>query len=122
MSPIISEFARGYIENFNPDITDISVNEDFDVSIMKQGGKISIKSISCGEKVAVAIALRLAIAKALAGRISTIIMDGPTNLDEEMGREPRSEKLQKHTPFPENSTGRTTSLHTMAQSALNLSY
>ncbi|AIG98448.1 ATPase involved in DNA repair [Archaeoglobus fulgidus DSM 8774] len=88
VAPIISEFARGYIENFNLDITDISVNEDFDVSIMKQGGEISIKSISGGEKVAVAIALRLAIAKALAGRISTIIMDEPTtHLDEERRRE-----------------------------------
>lgn len=88
VAPIISEFARGYIENFNLDITDISVNEDFDISIMKQGEKISIKSISGGEKVAVAIALRLAIAKALAGRISTIIMDEPTtHLDEERRRE-----------------------------------
>ncbi len=88
VAPIISEFARDYIENFNLDITDISVNEDFDISIMKQGGEISIKSISGGEKVAVAIALRLAIAKALAGRISTIIMDEPTtHLDEERRKE-----------------------------------
>ncbi|AIG97418.1 ATPase involved in DNA repair [Archaeoglobus fulgidus DSM 8774] len=88
VAPIISEFARGYMENFNLDITDISVNEDFDVTIMKHGGEISIKSISGGEKVAVAIALRLAIAKALAGRISTIIMDEPTtHLDEERRRE-----------------------------------
>ncbi len=88
VAPIISEFARDYIENFNLDITDISVNEDFDVSIMKQGEDISIKSISGGEKVAVAIALRLAIAKALAGRISAIIMDEPTtHLDEERRKE-----------------------------------
>jgi len=88
VAPIISEFARDYIENFNLDIMDVCVNEDFDVSIMKQGGEISIKSISGGEKIAVAIALRLAIAKALAGRISTIIMDEPTtHLDEERRRE-----------------------------------
>ncbi|WP_349677337.1 AAA family ATPase [Archaeoglobus sp. JdFR-39] len=88
IAPMISEYARNYVERFNLDITDISVDEDFDISIIKEGGEISIKSISGGEKVAVAIALRLAIAKALAGRISTIIMDEPTtHLDEERRRE-----------------------------------
>jgi len=88
IAPVISEFARNYVELFNLDITDISVNEDFDISIIKEGGEISIKSISGGEKVAVAIALRLAIAKALAGKMSTIIMDEPTtHLDEERRRE-----------------------------------
>ncbi len=88
VAPLMSEFARKYIESFNLDITDISVNEDFYISIIKEGGEISIKSISGGEKVAVAIALRLAIAKALAGKISTIIMDEPTtHLDEERRRE-----------------------------------
>ncbi len=88
IAPLISEFARNYLERFNLDITDISVSEDFDISVIKEGGEISIKSISGGEKVAVAIALRLAIAKALAGKISTIIMDEPTtHLDEERRRE-----------------------------------
>ena len=88
IAPIISEFARKYIESFNLDITDILLNEDFDISIIKEGEEISIKSISGGEKVAVAIALRLAIAKALAGKISTIIMDEPTtHLDQERRKE-----------------------------------
>ncbi len=88
IAPLISEFAREYVERFNLDITDISVDENFDISIIKEGGEISIKSISGGEKVAVAIALRLAIAKALAGKISTIVMDEPTtHLDEERRRE-----------------------------------
>jgi len=88
VAPLMSEFARRYIESFNLDITDISVNEDFDISIIKEGEEISIKSMSGGEKVAVAIALRLAIAKVLAGKISTIIMDEPTtHLDEERRRE-----------------------------------
>jgi len=88
IAPLISEFARNYIERFNLDITDVSVSEDFDISVIKEGGEISIKSISGGEKVAIAIALRLATAKALAGKISTIIMDEPTtHLDEERRRE-----------------------------------
>ena len=88
IAPLISEYARSYIERFNLDITDVSVDEDFDISIVREGGEISIKSMSGGERVAVAIALRLAVARALAGRISTIIMDEPTtHLDEERRRE-----------------------------------
>ena len=88
IAPLISEFARNYLERFNLDITDVSVSEDFEISVIKEGGEISIKSISGGEKVAIAIALRLAIAKALAGKISTIVMDEPTtHLDEERRRE-----------------------------------
>jgi exonuclease SbcC len=87
-APEISGFARGYVEAFNLDITDIEVTEDFDVSVIKGGEVIPLSSLSGGEKVAVAIALRLAIAKAISGRISTVIMDEPTtHLDEERRRE-----------------------------------
>jgi exonuclease SbcC len=87
-APMMSHFAREYLEKFNLDITDITVNEDFDVSVVKEGEEIPISSLSGGEKVAVAIALRLAIAKVMSGKISTIIMDEPTtHLDEERRRE-----------------------------------
>jgi exonuclease SbcC len=87
-APEISGFARRYVEAFNLDITDIEVTEDFDVSVIKGGEAIPLSSLSGGEKVAVAIALRLAIAKAISGRISTVIMDEPTtHLDEERRRE-----------------------------------
>ncbi|TDA25297.1 MAG: hypothetical protein DSO00_08885, partial [Archaeoglobi archaeon] len=87
-APDISGFAKSYVEEFNLDITDIEVTEDFDVSVIKGGEVIPLSSLSGGEKVAVAIALRLAIAKAISGRISTVIMDEPTtHLDEERRRE-----------------------------------
>jgi len=87
-TPIMSYYAREYLEKFNLDITDINISEDFDVSVIKGGEEIPISSLSGGEKVAVAIALRLAIAKVMAGKISTIIMDEPTtHLDEERRKE-----------------------------------
>ena len=88
LAPIITEITREYLDSFNLDITDISVDEDFNISLFGRSGEISVKSISGGEKVAVAIALRLAIGQAIAGRVSTIIMDEPTtHLDEERRRE-----------------------------------
>ncbi|MBD3216405.1 MAG: AAA family ATPase [Candidatus Lokiarchaeota archaeon] len=88
IAPIISNFACDYLDYFNLDITDIELNKDFDISLYGRSGEISVKSISGGEMVAVAIALRLAIARTISGKISTIIMDEPTtHLDEERRRE-----------------------------------
>jgi exonuclease SbcC len=87
-APTVSYYTREFLEKFNLDITDINITEDFDVSVIKGGEEIPISSLSGGEKVAVAIALRLAIAKVMAGIISTIIMDEPTtHLDEKRRRE-----------------------------------
>jgi len=88
LAPYMSELATKYVERFNLDITSIIVDEDLDVAVIRGGETVPISLLSGGEKVAIAIALRLAIAKALAGRLSTIIMDEPTiHLDEERRRE-----------------------------------
>ena len=88
LAPIISEYTREFLECFNLEISDCVLDEDFEVFAVKRGGEISVKAMSGGEKVAVAISLRLAIAKALSGKITTVIMDEPTtHLDEERRRE-----------------------------------
>jgi len=84
IAPIISELATQYIENFNMDITDIYLSEDFDVTVVKNSIEVPISTLSGGEKVTVALALRLAIAHALSRNLSIVIMDEPTtHLDEE---------------------------------------
>ena len=88
VAPYISEFATEYVERFNLGISSIRVSEDLDVEVIRGGETIPISLLSGGEKVAVAIALRLALAKVLAGKLSTVIMDEPTiHLDEERRRE-----------------------------------
>ena len=84
IAPIISELATEYIENFNMDITDIYLSEDFDITVVKNSVEVPTSTLSGGEKVAVALALRLAIARALSRNLSVVIMDEPTtHLDEE---------------------------------------
>ena len=84
IAPIISELATEYIENFNMDITDIYLSEDFDITVVKNSMEVPTSTLSGGEKVAVALALRLAIARALSRNLSVVIMDEPTtHLDEE---------------------------------------
>ena len=58
------------------------------MAVIGASGEKDIDQISGGERVASAIALRLAIAQVLSGKIETIIMDEPTtHLD---NREERS--------------------------------
>ncbi len=84
ITPLLSELATEYIESFNMDITDIYLSENFDISVTKGSVEVPISLLSGGEKVAVGLALRLAIAKALSRRLSVVIMDEPTtHLDEE---------------------------------------
>jgi exonuclease SbcC len=88
LTPHISELATRYVERFNLDVTSIIIDENLDVNVVRDGEVTPLSLLSGGEKVAIAIALRLAIAKALAGMLSTIIMDEPTiHLDEERRRE-----------------------------------
>ncbi|ASJ17117.1 hypothetical protein A3L04_08560 [Thermococcus chitonophagus] len=88
IAPVISELATNYIESFNMDITDIYLSEDFDISVTKNSVDVPISLLSGGEKVAVALSLRLAIARVLARRLSVVIMDEPTtHLDEERRRD-----------------------------------
>jgi len=87
ITPLISQLATNYIDQFNLDITGISMDEDLEIKVAKGGDFMPLQLLSGGEKVAVAIALRLALARALAERFSTVIMDEPTvHLDEERRR------------------------------------
>ncbi|MEM4058348.1 MAG: AAA family ATPase [Thermoplasmata archaeon] len=81
---IIENFVKDYVEKFNLDIIDLNIDNDFNITLRNRSGYISIDELSGGEKVAIGIALRLAIARALSKKISTIVLDEPTTyLDED---------------------------------------
>ncbi|WMT48830.1 MAG: AAA family ATPase [Thermoplasmatales archaeon] len=80
----INSITRNLISRFNLNMEDIRISDDLDVDIMQYGEVKNITQLSGGEKTAVSIAMRLAIAKYLGRNISTIMMDEPTiYLDEE---------------------------------------
>lgn len=87
--PVIEHLAREYLEKFNLEYSDVKLDEDFNPTLLGPLGEQPVDSISGGERVAVALALRLAIARALAGeRVELMILDEPTvHLDEERRRE-----------------------------------
>ncbi len=80
----ITNMTRKYLQSFNLDFDDISVDENFDITVTQNSMEQGIESLSGGEKTALAIALRIAVANYVLDRISTMIMDEPTNfLDED---------------------------------------
>ncbi len=86
--PLLEKTTRDLFERFNLAYSDIKIDDDYDISVIGTSVEQDIDQISGGERVALAIALRLAIAKVLSGKIETVIMDEPTtHLDEERRKE-----------------------------------
>jgi len=86
--PLLEASTRDLFERFNLAYSDIKIDDDYNISIIGPTGVEDIDQISGGERVALAIALRLAIAQVLSEKVETIIMDEPTtHLDEERRKE-----------------------------------
>lgn len=86
--PILERITRDYFEKFNLEYSDIKIDDDYNITVIGPNGSQAISQISGGERVSLAIALRLAIARVLAEKVETIIMDEPTtHLDEERRKE-----------------------------------
>lgn len=88
---MISKKASDYASLFNVGISRIELAEkarEIEITCYGKSGEISMDSLSGGEKVAVALALRLGIAHMMgAGRLDFVILDEPTtHLDEERRR------------------------------------
>ena len=86
--PLLERFTKESFERFNLEYSDVKIDDDYNISVAGPQGIRTIDQISGGERVALAIALRLAIARVLAGKVETLILDEPTtHLDEERRKE-----------------------------------
>jgi len=85
----IENNARKLLQEFNLPFIDISVDKDFNILVYGRDGAQTLDMLSGGEKVAVALVIRLAIAAALTGEaLELMIMDEPTiHLDSDRRRE-----------------------------------
>ena len=76
---IIQENTNKYFEKFNFDYSNLMINDDFEVSLFRDNSEVSMNMVSGGEKIAIAVALRLGITKTIAqGNIDCIFLDEPT--------------------------------------------
>lgn len=86
--PMLEKITRDFFEKFNLEYSDIKIDDDYNITVIGPSGSQTIDQISGGERVALAIALRLAIARVLSGKVETVIMDEPTtHLDGERRKE-----------------------------------
>ena len=76
---IIQENTNKYFEKFNFDYSSLMIDDDFEVSLFRDNTEVGMNMVSGGEKIAIAVALRLGITKTIAqGNIDCIFLDEPT--------------------------------------------
>ena len=77
--PTIQKYTKYFFEEFNFDYSSLILDDDFNVTLYGPEGESSLNMVSGGEKIAIALALRLGITKAMSsGTIETILLDEPT--------------------------------------------
>ena len=77
--PLIQKYTKDFFDEFNFNYSDLTLDEDYEVTVFGPEGEASMSMVSGGEKIAIALALRLGITKAKAkGDLDTILLDEPT--------------------------------------------
>ena len=84
--PRITYYTSKLFQEFNMGFSDLQLTDDYNIKLTKpNGAQIDIEAISGGERIAVALSVRLGIAKAIAGeQLELIMLDEPTiHLDQQ---------------------------------------
>ena len=77
--PIIQKNTKKFFDDFNFNYSDLILDDDYNVTVRGPEGESSMAMVSGGEKIAIALALRLGITKSMAkGDLETILLDEPT--------------------------------------------
>ncbi len=77
--PLIQKYTKEFFNEFNFNYSDLTMDDEYDVTVYGPEGESSISMVSGGEKIAIALALRLGITQAMAnGELDTILLDEPT--------------------------------------------
>ena len=77
--PAIQKHTKEFFKEFNFNYSDLTIDDDYEVTVYGPEGESSISMVSGGEKIAIALALRLGITQAMSnGELDTILLDEPT--------------------------------------------
>ena len=77
--PLIQKHTKEFFNEFNFNYSDLTIDDDYEVTVYGPEGESSMSMVSGGEKIAIALALRLGITQAMAnGELDTIMLDEPT--------------------------------------------
>lgn len=77
--PLIQKNTIKFFERFNFNYSDLKIDEDYNISVYGPEGETNLEMVSGGEKIAIALALRLGITQLMSsGNLETILLDEPT--------------------------------------------
>ena len=77
--PLIQKYTKQFFNEFNFNYSDLTLDDEYDVTLYGPEGESSMSMVSGGEKIAVALALRLGITQAMSkGELDTILLDEHT--------------------------------------------
>ena len=77
--PLIQKYTKEFFNEFNFNYSDLTLDDEYDVTVYGPEGESSMSMVSGGEKIAIALALRLGITQAMSkGELDTILLDEPT--------------------------------------------
>ena len=77
--PLIQKYTKEFFNEFNFNYSDLTLDDDYEVTVYGPEGESSMSMVSGGEKIAIALALRLGITQAMSkGDLDTILLDEPT--------------------------------------------
>lgn len=77
--PLIQKYTKEFFNEFNFNYSDLTLDDEYDVTVYGPEGESSMSMVSGGEKIAIALALRLGITQSMAnGELDTILLDEPT--------------------------------------------
>ena len=100
--PLIQKHTRDFLEKFNFDYSDLILDNEYNISIFGPDGEVNIENVSGGEKIAIALSLRLGITQAMSkGNIETILLDEPTIHLDSYRRQELIEVLHSMTVIPQ---------------------
>ena len=63
--PLIQKYTKQFFNKFNFNYSDLTLDDEYDVTLYGPEGESSMSMVSGGEKIAVALALRLGITQAI---------------------------------------------------------
>ncbi len=77
--PIIQNYTRNFFKEFDFNYSNLVLDDEYNIILYGPEGEAKLDMISGGEKIAVALALRLGITEAISkSNIETILLDEPT--------------------------------------------
>lgn len=77
--PLIQKNTVKFFEKFNFNYSDLKIDEDYNISVFSPEGETNLDMVSGGERIAIALALRLGITQLMSsGNLETILLDEPT--------------------------------------------